>query len=85
MDYLEVDTLLTFGPTVSTISVPITIINDLVDEPQQEFEADLELITVSNVVIAPSIATVIIEDDDGEWLHILIASACCIIGMLVCT
>ena len=82
MDYLEVDTLLTFGPTVSTILVPVTIINDLVDEPREEFEAELELITVSNVAIAPSIATVIIN---GEWLHILIASACCIIGMLVCT
>ena len=75
MDYEEVDTLLTFSPTVSTISVPVTIINDLVDEPQEEFEAELELITVTNVTVAPAVATVLIEDDDGEWFHIFISAA----------
>ena len=67
MDYLEVDTLLTFSPTVSVISVPVIINNDLVDEPQEEFEAELEVIAAPFVVVAlPDLATVIIEDDDGE-------------------
>ena len=80
MDYEEVDTLLTFSPTVSIISVPVTIINDLVDELQEEeFEAELELITVTNVTVAPAIATVIIEDDDRELFHIF-----CIIEQRKC-
>ena len=66
MDYLAVDMPITFSPTVSRIMVPVTIINDLVDEEQEEFVAELELITVTNVTVAPREATVFIDDDDGE-------------------
>ena len=79
MDYEEVDTLLTFNPTVSTILVPVTIINDLVDEPEEEFEAELELITVTIMRAAPDMATVLIDDDDREWFHIF-----CIIEQRKC-
>ena len=67
MDYLPVDRLLTFSPSVSAINVSVTIIDDSVDELPETFFADLELITVTNVTIDPERATVTIEDNDGEW------------------
>ena len=72
MDYLSVDTFLTFSPSVENISFPVTIVDDLVDEPSEEFFAELMLITVTNVTINPESATVTINDDDGEWFVLLL-------------
>ena len=66
-DYTSTTTLLTFGPGVTFIDVPIPITNDNVYEPDsEEFLALLNLVTTGvDVEVRPDEATVQITDDDG--------------------
>lgn len=62
-DYTEVTGLtLTFGPSVSSISVPVTIINDSISEGNQTFVGNLGS-PVGAVTLSPPTATVTILDD----------------------
>ena len=61
---------LTFTPTNTAAEFSVPITDDRVFEPSPEdFEAELTLVTVDpGVVIEPSLATVLITDDDSKSL-----------------
>ena len=61
---------LTFTPTNTAAEFSVSITDDSVFEPlPEDFEAELTLVTVDpGVVIEPSLATVLITDDDSKNL-----------------
>ena len=65
-DYISINITLTFNATTSSLSIPVSIVNDAIDENTEQFLGRLELITVANVLIAPAQASVNIQDDDSE-------------------
>ena len=81
-DYRTTSTLLTFGPAATTRQVSILITTNGVNEPTEQFQALLTLLTTGvDVTIRPSEATVFIEDDDGKFIFGRVAHiscSCCI-------
>ena len=59
---------LTFGPSSTSVGVPISISGDTVYEPGiEQFLANLELVTTDvDVIVRPEQATIQIFDDDGK-------------------
>ena len=69
-DYRTTSSLLTFGPAVTTIQVSIPITDDNVNEPTEQFQALLGLLTIGvDVIVRPSEATVVIMDEYGKNTH----------------
>ena len=69
-DYRTTSSLLTFGPAVTTRQVSIPITDDNVNEPTEQFQALLGLLTIGvDVIVRPSEATVVIMDEDGKNTH----------------
>ena len=65
-DFEIVLQFLTFSSEVTSIQVPISVTDDDQGESQEEFVANLTLVTIDLVVeITPDQATIIIIDDDG--------------------
>ena len=75
-DFEMVSTFLTFTSTTSSVQVQVPIIDDSVDEYEEDFVANLTLITTDvEVDINPSQAIIVIHDDDGRYdlrlIHVL--------------
>ena len=68
MDYIGLSMILTFDACDIRECVNITIVNDLVDEPVEEFDVTLERTPGldSRISLRPVDARVIIHDDDGK-------------------
>ena len=69
-DYIGIQNQpLTFRAQLPPMSVPVTILNDLLDEEDNEtFHTLLVLVTDNpRVQIDPSLAEVLIQDDDGMY------------------
>ena len=68
---------LTFSTPLPPMSIPVTILDDLFDEEDIErFTASLTLVTDNpRVQIDPSLAEVLIEDDDGMCEQIVVMSS----------
>ena len=66
--------LLTFSAASTSVTVPVPIIDDLLDEEDTEkFNASLVQVTNSpRVLIDPQLAEVIILDNDGMFKHIVV-------------
>lgn len=71
-DYEAVNQTLTFDATNTRTTVPITIVNDEVDENEENFISRLSLEPVvgdpPNVQLQPDQATLLIGDDDGQLI-----------------
>ena len=70
-DYQLVNTTLTFSGDTSRIVIPVTVVDDVIDEENEEqLLARLRLEPVEgdlpNVQVDPAQATLIIEDDDSK-------------------
>ncbi len=66
-DYISLDTTLTFSDSVTSHRINITINVDTIDELNEKFTANLELITDrDNVNIDPAQTVITIVDDDSE-------------------
>ena len=70
-DYSTVIDLLTFTPTNTAAEIVVPITDDGIFEPSPEdFAALLALVTTdANVVVAPSLATIRITDDDCKHCY----------------
>ena len=66
-DYANTTADLTFGPSSRKQCVLIPVINDMVPENREYFRVKLAMTTpLPGIVITPDIATIVINDDDGE-------------------
>lgn len=76
-DYLSVTSRqLTFSPSSNLVTVPVTIIDDSLTEPTENFTARLSLQTeVNNVTVLPDLAEIIITDNDVAGKHWLCVSS----------
>ena len=77
-DYIGIQNRsLTFSTPLPPMSIPVTILDDLLDEEDIErFTASLTLVTDNpRVQIDPSLAEVLIEDDDGMCEQIVVMSS----------
>ena len=68
MDYIQFSRILSFAACETRRCVNITIVDDLVDEPVEEFDVTLErtLHLESRIRLQPMDAMVIINDDEGK-------------------
>ena len=58
-----------FGPSTRKQCVQISVLNDTVPEVSEHFSVMLSMTTpLAGVVLTPDNATVVINDDDGEWM-----------------
>ena len=62
-DYTFDNGTLTFAPTVTSMTVPITILSDAIDEENETFS--LNLSSPTNAVLGTASGTVTISDDDS--------------------
>ena len=68
-DYVSITSDLTFGPSSRKQCVLIPVLNDMVPEVPEHFSVVLSMTTpLAGVILTPDNATVVINDDDGEWL-----------------
>ena len=68
MDYVPLDETLTFAECETRRCVDVIIVNDLVDEPEENFFYTLEERTPGlhpNIDVDPTLGEIVIEDDDG--------------------
>jgi hypothetical protein len=68
LDYLAVSGTLTFPPGVSSLAVPVTLVGDAQDEPDETFAWNLTGAQNATLADAQGIAT--IDDDDGPILSV---------------
>ncbi len=67
MDYLPVNTILTFSASMRTVSFNVTLIDDDFVEGDETLRMRLEILTIGNIEVSPSAtAPVTIQDDDSE-------------------
>ena len=67
-DYTRKSVDLMFGPSSRKRCVLIPVTNDMVPEAPEDFSVFLSMATpLAGVVLTPDNATVVINDDDGEW------------------
>ena len=68
MDYIQFSRILSFAACETRQCVNTTIVDDLVDEPVEEFDVTLErtLQLESRISLHPVDALVIINDDEGK-------------------
>ena len=71
MDYLPQGIVLTFEPNINSLDIVIPLVNDDIMEATEEFSLSLELVggDQSSNLVSPSIANVVIFDDDGVCLY----------------
>jgi len=66
-DYSNTTADLMFGPSSRKQCVLIPVINDMVPENQEYFRVKVAMTTpLPGIVLTPDIATIVINDDDGE-------------------
>ena len=76
-DYENTTADLRFGPSSRNQCVPIPLINDMVPEVPEHFTVMLGMVTpLPGIVLAPDIATIVINDDDGKCELTLTALSC---------
>ncbi len=70
-DYIAVMRVLSFNSTILSITTPVTIREDTIDENTENFGADLSLLrgNPSRVTINPSAADVSIIDNDSKFIN----------------
>ena len=69
-DYLSIDELLTFSDSISTIEVNVTLINDDIFEEDEILQGRLSIFTTgTNAAVIPSLADVIILDEDSKIIY----------------
>ena len=67
-DYTSKSVDLIFGPRSRKQCVLIPVLNDTVPEDPEHFSVVLSMTTpLAGVVLTPDSATVVINDDDGEY------------------
>ena len=66
-DYANTTTDLRFIPSSRKQCVQIPVINDMVPETPEQFRVQLAMVTpLPGIVLTPDVATIVINDDDGE-------------------
>ena len=65
-DYQQLSVDLTFGEGSERRCVQIELVNDTVFEGPEQFMTRLSTVEVV-VTLIPDTATILIQDDDGEW------------------
>lgn len=66
MDYDAMEVTLVYPPDVTSLPIPITIIDDLVPEPEEFFRLRLfQVIESPTIALARSTAEIVINDEDG--------------------
>ena len=65
-DYTAVTRTLTFTSTITSIPVPVRILDDMVYEDLEIFLATLNEASLERITVAPGAAIVNIADEDGE-------------------
>ena len=67
-DYSPIDQLLTFSPSRTSVTIPIDIATSVLNEPGENFFADLTLVSSGddNVILEPDEAEVIIPPVGGK-------------------
>ena len=69
-DYTSKSIDLIFGPSISKQCVLISVLNDTIPEVPEHFSVVLSMTTLlAGVVLTPDNATVVINDDDGEYIY----------------
>ena len=67
-DYTSKSVDLMFGPSITKQCVQISVLNDKVPEVSEHFSVVLFMTTpLTGVILTPDNATVVINDDDGEY------------------
>ena len=68
-DYSPIDELLTFSPSITSVTIPINIATSVLNEPEENFFADLTLVSSGddNVILAPDEAEVRIPPIGGKF------------------
>ena len=58
-----------FGSSTRKRCVQISVLNDTIPEDPEHFSVVLSMTTpLAGVILTPDNATVVINDDDGEWM-----------------
>ncbi len=65
-DYTAVTRTLTFTSTITSIPVPVRIMDDMVYEDLEIFVATLSEVSLDRITVTPGAAIVNIADEDGE-------------------
>ena len=67
-DYSPIDQLLTFSPSRTSVTIPIDIATSVLNEPGENFFADLTLVSSGddNVILEPDEAEVMIIQVGGK-------------------
>ena len=67
-DYTSKSIDLMFGPSIRKQCVRIPVLNDTIPEVSEHFSVVLSMTTLlAGVILTPDNATVVINDDDGEY------------------
>ena len=70
-DYESINTTITFNSSISTRVIPVSVLEDQIDEDQENLLARLRLEPANgglNVLIRPGQASLFIEDNDGTYV-----------------